>query len=334
MSVSYIGGFKAVPEFDAAKISQLFKSIREVSGSLDVEFDANVHDNVEALFITSLSAGDKIRTGLVSLQAVLMASSLNSTYRVRLEKALARDTEEKRQSAAAIVWQFIGQEVNETRAMMEHLADSLTEAALGMEQLNLNARPTRLIERLNAETLRDRERVAVKQQNYARLVADGQLLDATITALDKVQWSDLSVLLPTAEQVASVIADPSMGEAVMIGIARIEKLIGVAAGGIKYVDAIRLRDEIRTAGDRDRDEIRRLTAVLSEYTRRKDCLEAVLALHERKQALQHELLRVPKVLEHYNLALMLGLEAADLPALIKRVDECSMFVDAARRQLR
>lgn len=334
MSVSFIRGVEAAPAIDAGKIKELFKSIREVSGSLDVAFDLNIHESVEALFITSLSAGDDIRSGLVRLRAVLMANNLKTTLQARLEKAEARDTPEKRESAAAIVWQYIGREVNGLRGLMEQVADALTEAALNMEQLNLGARPEKLLARLKVETRRTHAALAKKTEQHAQLIEDRQLLDDTIAALDKLEWKDLSAVLPTAEELELIAADPTQKSLILLGLKRLQKMLELADGVVAYADAIRVRDELRADQERAREAIRLMKATLHESVRREECLGIVLTLHEQKQALQHELLRVSPVLEHYNLALMMGHEARDLAELIKQIDECAMFVDSAYMQVR
>lgn len=334
MSISLIRGIETVPAIDAAKIKGLFKSIREASGSLDLAFDLNVHENVEALFITSLSASDEIRSGLVRLRALLMANNLKATLQARLEKAEARDTLDKRENAVTLVWQYIGREVNELRGSMEQVADSLTQAALNMEQINLSARPEKLLARLKMDTQQRRVELVKTTERHGQLLEDRQLLDDTIAALDKLDWKDLSELLPTAEEVEMLKADPTKTASIQVGLDRVKKLIGNVAGAITFRDAIRLRDELRAEQERAREGLRLSNATLLEYTHREEALGTVLALHDQKQSLQQELLRVAPVLGHYDLTLMMKHEARDFAGLLKQVDECATFVDGAYMQVR
>lgn len=334
MNVSFITTVESAPDIDVGKIKDLFKSIREGSGSLDVEFDLNLHESVESLFISSVSSGDELRSGLVTLLALLQSNSLKTTLQSWLDQAHARSTPEKRERAVEVVWQHINREVNNYRASMEHLSALVTECAGNLERVNLSARANVLSVRLKADISTLGETSAKKIVEQAQLLADIALLDETIDALDKLGWTDLRMILPTEAELAVVVADPTKVAAIMVGINRLGKLLEVVGGAMAFREAIRKRDELRMDRDRLEATIQYQATTQQEHVRREGCVRAVLNLHYQKQALRRELLRVPAVLEHFGLQMMLNQDARDFAPLVKAADECAAFVGSAYAQVR
>lgn len=228
-----------------------------------------------------------------------------------------------------MVWQHINREVNNYRASMEHLSALLTECAGNLERVNLSARANVLSVRLKADISTLAETGAKKLAEQAQVVADITLLGETIDALDKLGWSDLRMILPTEEEQAVVVADPTQVSAIMVGINRLGKLLDVVGGALAFREAIRKRDELRMDRDRLEETIQYQATTQQEYVRREGCVRTVLALHYQKQALRRELLGVPAVLEHFGLKMMLNQDARDFAALVKVADECTAFVGTA-----
>lgn len=334
MSVSFIREVESAPAIDILNIKEMFAALRTVSGALDVEFDPITHEAVQTLFITAVSGGDDIRCGLVRLMAVLQANSLTASLEARLKQAQGRDTEEKRETGLALVWQYITREINGIRASLDQVADSLVAVALSLEQQNLGVRAEVLITRSKVEFVRINEAVATQRIRQQQLLSDSTLVDETIQALDLVKRKDLRFGLPTAEEAETLIQDATKVELVKEGIKRLEKLLDTGANGISYVQAIHQRDELRAARNSSQAAIQRLDDDLHEEARQQRCLGTVLTLQAQKQALGRELLQVPTLLQQYSLGLMMSTEARDFDALVKRVEACTRFVESAYAKLR